>query len=166
VNPTVTINGGTIGGRSLINDRAICPDVQEHVPNAENIRTLCAVLNTLGDGFVESIDDTTLINIANSQPELSGGAIQGQAIQVPILEAPGQTRVGRFGWKDQHGSLLSFTADAYLNEMGITSRLKPIDTTTVCKSRRTPKIHPMSWAWPTSTILRNSCAGRKCHRVT
>src|SRR5256885_8211377 len=33
--------------------------------------------------------------------------------------------VGRFGWKDQHASLLSFSADAYLNEMGITNRLQP-----------------------------------------
>ena len=139
VNPAVTINGGTITGRSLINDRAICPDVQEHAPEAENIRTLRAVLNTLGDGFVESIDDSTLMGIANGQPGLSGGAIQGEAIQVPILETPGQTRVGRFGWKDQHGSLLSFAADAYLNEMGITSRLKPTDTTTICKTTTDPE---------------------------
>jgi CxxC motif-containing protein (DUF1111 family) len=113
VNPTVTINGGTISGRSLINDRAICPDVQEHVPDAENIRTLRAVLSTLGDGFVEAIDDNTLMDIAANQPRLSNGAIHGEAVQVSILEAPGHTRVGRFGWKDQHGSLLSFTADAY-----------------------------------------------------
>jgi CxxC motif-containing protein (DUF1111 family) len=142
VNPSVTINGGIIGGRSLINDRAICPDVQEHVPESENIRTLRAVLNTLGDGFVEAIDDNTLIGIANSQPSLSGGAIHGQAIQVPILEASGVTRVGRFGWKDQHGSLLSFTADAYLNEMGITSRLKPADTTSICKIKNDPEDTP------------------------
>jgi CxxC motif-containing protein (DUF1111 family) len=142
VNPAVTINGGTITGRSLINDRAICPNVQEHVPEAENIRTLRAVLNTLGDGFVESIDDSTLMGIANGQPGLSGGAIQGEAIQVPILETPGQTRVGRFGWKDQHGSLLSFAADAYLNEMGITSRLKPTDTTTICKTTTDPEDMP------------------------
>src|SRR6516164_1816648 len=32
VNPSVTINGGTISGRSLINDRAVCPDAQERVP--------------------------------------------------------------------------------------------------------------------------------------
>src|SRR2546426_2739367 len=38
--------------------------------------------------------------------------ICGQAISVPILEAPGQTGVGRFGWKDQHASLLSFSGDA------------------------------------------------------
>jgi CxxC motif-containing protein (DUF1111 family) len=44
-------------------------------------------------------------------------------INVPVAEAPGQTRVGRFGWKDQQASLLSFSGDAYLNEMGITNRL-------------------------------------------
>jgi CxxC motif-containing protein (DUF1111 family) len=142
VNPSVTINGGVISGRSLINDRAVCPDAQEHVPDAEDIRTLRAVLNTLGDGFVESIDDSTLIGIANNQPALSRGAIHGEAIQVPILEAPGQTRVGRFGWKDQHGSLLSFTADAYVNEMGITSRLKPSDMSTVCKTTTDPEDTP------------------------
>ena len=143
VNPIVPTNGGgTISGRSLINDRAVCPDVQEHVPDSENIRTLRAVLNTLGDGFVESIDDSTLIAIANNQANISGGDIHGEAIQVPILEAPGQTRVGRFGWKDQHGSLLSFTADAYINEMGITSRLKPMDTTSTCKTKADPEDTP------------------------
>ena len=38
---------------------------------------------------------------------------------------PGQTRVGRFGWKNQQASLVSFSADAYVNEMGITSPLQP-----------------------------------------
>jgi CxxC motif-containing protein (DUF1111 family) len=37
----------------------------------------------------------------------------------------GARRVGRFGWKSQHATLLAFSADAYLNEMGITSRLLP-----------------------------------------
>jgi CxxC motif-containing protein (DUF1111 family) len=144
VNPTVTINEGanTVGGRSVINDRATCPQAQENVPVAENIRTLRAVLNTLGDGFVEAIDDNTLIAIAQGQPALSNGLIQGEVIQVPVLEAPGQTRVGRFGWKNQHGSLLSFVADAQLNEMGRTSRLKPQDTTTVCKTTQDPEDQP------------------------
>jgi hypothetical protein len=65
VNPTVAIHAGTVSGRSLINDRAICPDVQEHVPEAEHIRILRAALSTLGDGFVEAIDDKTLIDIAS-----------------------------------------------------------------------------------------------------
>jgi CxxC motif-containing protein (DUF1111 family) len=136
VNPSVPINGGAnmISGRSIINDRAICPQVQEHVPESENIRALRAVLNTLGDGFVEAIDDNTLMTIAQNQPGQSNGLIQGEAIKVPLFEAPGQTRVGRFGWKDQHGSVLSFAADAYVNEMGVTNRLRPTDTTTVCNA--------------------------------
>jgi CxxC motif-containing protein (DUF1111 family) len=133
VNPTIFINDGkdTITGRSIVNDRAIGPQAQEHIPATENIRTLRAALNTLGDGFVEAIDDNTLIAIAAEQPHLSGGRVHGEVVEAPIFEAPGQTRVGRFGWKDQHSSLLSFIADAYLNEMGITNRLRPTEVTQV-----------------------------------
>ena len=144
VNPTIFINDGlsTITGRSIVNDRATCPQAQEHVPATENIRTLRAAVNTLGDGFVEAIDDNTLIAIAQRQSQESEGRIHGEAIQVPIFEAPGQTRVGRFGWKDQHSSLLSFIADAYVNEMGVTSRLRPKDATTVCKTTTDPEDQP------------------------
>jgi len=146
VNPSIPINGGanTISGRSLVNDRATCVEAQEHVPETESIRALRAVLNTLGDGFVEAVDDRTLLAIAASQPQQSDGLIQGEAIQVPILEAPGKTRVGRFGWKDQHGSVLSFAADAYQNEMGVTSRLRPTDSTSVCKTTSDPEDVPDS----------------------
>jgi len=144
VNPTILINDGLnrISGRSIVNDRAICPQAQEHIPATENIRALRAVLNTLGDGFVEAIDDNTLLAIAARQPEESDGLIHGEAVQAPIFEAPGQTRVGRFGWKDQHSSLLSFIADAYVNEMGVTNRLRPKDVTTVCKTTTDPEDQP------------------------
>jgi CxxC motif-containing protein (DUF1111 family) len=144
VNPTIFINDGknTITGRSIVNDRAIGPEAQEHIPATENIRALRAALNTLGDGFVEAIDDKTLIAIAEGQPELSEGRIHGEVVQAPIFEAPGQTRVGRFGWKDQHSSLLSFIGDAYLNEMGITNRLRPTDVTTVLKTTKDPEDQP------------------------
>jgi CxxC motif-containing protein (DUF1111 family) len=146
VNPTVLINDGanSISGRSIINDRAVIPQAQEHVPVTENIHALRAALNTLGDGFVEAIDDSTLLAIAQQQPDLSDGRIHGEAIQVPVLEAPGQTRIGRFGWKDQHSSLLSFIGDAYLNEMGVTNRLRPHDTTTIGKTTTDPEDVPDS----------------------
>ena len=144
VNPTITVNGGanTISGRSIVNDRSICTQAQEHVPDTENIRTLRAVLNTLGDGFVEAVDDQTFMAIAASQPGQSNGMIHGEAIQVPILEAPGQTGVGKFGWKDQDPTILSFSGDAYLNEMGVTNRLKPKDVTSVCKVTTDPEDTP------------------------
>ena len=144
VNPTISINEGTgtITGRSIVNDRAICTQAQEHVPDTETIRTFRAVLNTLGDGFVEAAGDQTFLTIAANQPGQSNGLIHGEAIQVPILEAPGQKGVGKFGWKDQDPTILSFSADAYLNEMGVTNRLKPKDVTSVCKVTTDPEDVP------------------------
>lgn len=121
-------------GGSLIQDRAIHPSLQEIVPDNETIRTFRTSLNVLGDGYVEAIDDRTLIEIARNQPRQSGGAIAGQVIEVPLLEVPGIKRVGRFGWKNQHASLLSFSADAYLNEMGITNRLLREENTALGQS--------------------------------
>src|SRR6266704_2763757 len=132
-NPEIPIARGTeiIKGRSLVNDRAICPnaafpgtEIQERVPDTENIRTFRVSLNVLGDGFVEAVADQTFVDLAKDQCK-KNHKICGQVLYVPIVEAPGQTRVGRFGWKDQQASLISFAADAYLNEMGITSRLQP-----------------------------------------
>jgi CxxC motif-containing protein (DUF1111 family) len=144
VNPTIPIDDGasSIGGRSIVNDRAVVPEAQEHVPATENIRALRAALNTLGDGFVEAIDDNTLMTIAAQQVHATHGKIHGEAIAVPVLEAPGQNRIGRFGWKDQHSSLLSFIGDAYLNEMGVTNRLRPTDVTTIGKVTADPEDVP------------------------
>jgi CxxC motif-containing protein (DUF1111 family) len=141
VNPNIPINRGqtVVPNRSLLNDRAICAEAQERAPGTENIRTFRMSLNVLGDGFVEAIDDNTLKAIAAAQPGQSGGRIRGQAILVPIAEAPGTTRVGRFGWKDQQASLLSFSGDAYVNEQGITSRLNMTDSTALCKTTTDPE---------------------------
>ena len=141
---TVPIYDGAnlIANRSIINDRALIPQAQESVPANENIRALRAALNTLGDGFVEAVDDSTLKAIAQHQIEVSDGRIHGEAIEVPVLESPGQTRIGRFGWKDQHSSLLSFVGDAYLNEMGVTNRLRPKDVTTIGKITSDPEDTP------------------------
>jgi CxxC motif-containing protein (DUF1111 family) len=145
-NPRIPIARGAevITGRSLVNDRAICPsgEFQERVPTRETIRTLRVSLNLLGDGFVEALADETLIDLARHQCRSTHGKICGQALRVPIVEAPGQTGVGRFGWKNQHASLLSFSGDAYLNEMGITSRLFPDEVTKLCNTVSEPNDTP------------------------
>jgi CxxC motif-containing protein (DUF1111 family) len=152
-NPEIPIAHGTevIKGRSLVNDRAICPnaafpneEIQERVPETETIRTFRLSVSMLGDGFVEAVADQTLIDLAQKQCKSSHRKICGQVLQVPIVEAPGQMGVGRFGWKDQHASLLSFSADAYLNEMGITNRLQPDEVTNLCNTVSEPNDKPGS----------------------
>jgi CxxC motif-containing protein (DUF1111 family) len=150
-NPEIPIARGTeiITGRTLVNDRAICPsgaypdtEIHERVPDSEKIRTTRISLNLLGDGFVEAVADQTLLDLAREQCRSSHGKICGQAIRVPIVEAPGETGVGRFGWKDQHASLQSFSGDAYLNEMGVTSRLFPDEVTNLCNTVSEPNDSP------------------------
>src|SRR5262249_37157252 len=149
--PTIPINRGgeLIRGRSLVNDRAICPsgafpntDAQEHVPDTETVRSIRLSLSLLGDGYVEAVADRTLIELSRSECETTHGEVCGHALRVPVVEAPGAVAVGRFGWKDQHASLLSFSADAYLNEMGITSRLQPAEVTFLCNTVDSPNDHP------------------------
>jgi CxxC motif-containing protein (DUF1111 family) len=135
-------------GGSLINQRGIptpnyndphkSAKVQERVPplytagiigggppitGEEDTRTLRTSLNTLGDGFVEAIADGTLVSIAAKQKGDTHQEVHGLVITVPVLEANNRRRVARFGWKNQHASLVSFSADAYLNEIGITNFL-------------------------------------------
>jgi CxxC motif-containing protein (DUF1111 family) len=125
-------NGNFIdaAGGSLINDRATNANIQERVPStAETVRTFRTSLNVLGDGFIEAIDSNNIVAVANGQPNQSGGQIAGQVIQVPVFEANNAVRVGRFGWKNQMASLLSFASDAYLNEQGITNRFNLVENT-------------------------------------
>ncbi len=110
-------------GGSLIADRATNPAIQEHLLPGNNTTTFRTSLNTLGDGFVEAIDSNDINTVRLNQP----AAMRGLLIQVPVLEANNATRTGRFGWKNQHASLLSFSGDAYINEMGITNRLFPVE---------------------------------------
>jgi CxxC motif-containing protein (DUF1111 family) len=116
-----TFNGGffeSLGG-SLIQSRATFPDIVEKVVPEDTTRTFRMSTSTLGGGYVECVADSTLTAIRDAQPE----DVRGTAPEVPVLEGDGSAGVGRFGWKCQHRSLISFASDAYLNEMGITSPL-------------------------------------------
>ena len=74
-----------------------------------------------GAGLVEAIPDETLLALEDPVDRNRDG-ISGRAAIIADV-ASGERRVGRFGWKAQHATLLAFGADAYRNEMGITNDL-------------------------------------------
>ena len=129
---TVHRTGRVVGGEffeslggSLVHSRATHPDIVERVNFEDDIRTFRISTNTLGSGFVEAISNETILAIQNQQPQ----DMRGSTLLVPVFEGNGNARLGRFGWKNQHASLESFSADAYLNEMGITSPTFPEENT-------------------------------------
>jgi len=78
-----------------------------------------------GLGLVEAVDDRTFIDLADAQR----GAVSGRVnMGFAIEDGPdGEPRVGRFGFKAAVPTLTHFSADATLNEMGLTNRFFPND---------------------------------------
>ena len=95
-------------GGSLIHHRAnTLSDLETVIESRTNVFTFRGSQSLFGDGFVEAIANSTLQQIAAAQPT----PMRGEIINVPVLEKPGETRIGRFGWKGQQASLVSFSAD-------------------------------------------------------
>jgi CxxC motif-containing protein (DUF1111 family) len=104
-------------GGSLLQAKAINPAVQEFIPSQANTIAHRKTPQLFGLGLIEAIPDTTIQALA-LRPSVDG--ITGRAAIVTDVVS-GLQRVGRFGMKAQHATILAFSADAYLNEMGITN---------------------------------------------
>lgn len=94
---------------------------QPKIPAEANVIARRAPIPLFGAGLVEAIADETIA--AGEDPEdRNADGIRGRAARVADV-VTGQMRIGRFGWKAQHATLLAFAGDAYRNEMGITNDL-------------------------------------------
>ena len=97
--------------------------VEERVPRQANVVARRRTTPLFGLGLVDAVPDDTLEQIADfQQNHLSATA--GRVNFVHDV-ASGQQRVGRFGWKCQNATLATFSGDAYVNEMGVTTPMFP-----------------------------------------
>jgi CxxC motif-containing protein (DUF1111 family) len=116
-------------GGSLIQASALSFAILETVQQGYNVQTFRTSPSLFGLGYVEAIGVSMFGRMIFDQRRLSGGRIVGEHIRVNVLESPARKRLGRFGWKNQHASLLSFASEANLDEIGITSPLHPVENT-------------------------------------
>ena len=117
--------GGPVIQQEGIGVASTCEFVGEVVPADANIQAGRRATALFGLGLVESVPDERLRAIAAMQQRLLP-AIAGRP-HVVMDVVSGQQRVGRFGWKSQVATLPHFAAEAYLNEMGITTPLFPAE---------------------------------------
>lgn len=110
-------------GGSLLQDHEINAVLHEVVPPEANVVAQRNTTPVFGAGLVEAIPDAEILRNVRRQPV---DGVLGKVSRVQDA-ATGQTLIGRFGWKAQQATLLSFSGDAYLNEMGITNRLFPVE---------------------------------------
>jgi CxxC motif-containing protein (DUF1111 family) len=96
---------------------------QPVLPVDTNVFARRVPIPLFGAGLVEAIPDETIRSLEDPI-DRNGDGVSGRAALIVDIET-GERRVGRFGWKAQHATLISFGADAYRNEMGITNDLFP-----------------------------------------
>ena len=114
-NPLTSLDG------TLLHDNFVNANCQETVPASANVTAKRITRPLWGDGLIEAIPDSAIVNNALiPNPDKIVGV-------VPYVTDPvdNKSHVGRFGWKGQFASLLTFVADASNNEIGLTNRVEP-----------------------------------------
>lgn len=101
---------------------------QAIIPDDATIIARRIPIPVFGDGLVEAIPDET-IRALEDPFDRDGDGVTGRAAII-VDVATQERRVGRFGWKAQQASLLTFGAAAYRDEMGITNDLFPLELAT------------------------------------
>lgn len=99
--------------------------LQPSIPAEANVVAHRKSLPLFGNGLVEGVPDADLIALEDPD-DLDGDGVSGRAARVFDLETQSEL-VGRFGWKAQQARLITFGAEAYRDEMGITNDLFPLE---------------------------------------
>jgi CxxC motif-containing protein (DUF1111 family) len=98
-------------------------DVEPSTATIHNVGRLTTPL--FGLGLVDSLPDSAFDTLAGREAAGIRGIVNRVSTVLPNPadgnQRTGATRVGRFGWKAGVPNLGQFSADAYLNEMGITT---------------------------------------------
>ena len=129
---TVTRFGRTVNGvfdplerqgGSLLQERSINPGIREVVPREANTVARRVTTPLFGAGLIEAIPDSTIVlgTLARKPAGIAG------KVSVVRDVVSGKNLIGRFGWKAQQATLLAFSGDAYVNEMGVTNRFFPTE---------------------------------------
>jgi hypothetical protein len=116
-------------GGSLLQSLSIDVGCRETIPAEATIIATRVTNSSMAFGLIEAIPDGAIA--ANADPDdADGDGISGRVHWVLPLESSPKSplRAGRFGWKAQVATVLSFSADATRNELGITNALIPTES--------------------------------------
>ncbi|MEY3143159.1 MAG: hypothetical protein RLY21_1652 [Planctomycetota bacterium] len=116
-------------GGSLLQILAISPTCRETLPAEATVVSTRVTNSSMAFGLIEAIPDSAIA--ANDDPtDADNDGISGRVHWVlPLESSPSSPlRAGRFGWKAQVATVLSFSGDATRNELGVTNALIPTES--------------------------------------
>ena len=138
-------------GGSLLQSLSISLECAETVPEQATVVASRLTNSSMAFGLVEAIPDAAIA--AHEDPtDTDGDGISGRVHWVLPLESSPRDplRAGRFGWKAQVATVLSFSGDATRNELGVTNALIPSENApngdmallAACDGVADPEDHP------------------------
>jgi CxxC motif-containing protein (DUF1111 family) len=117
------------------NNPTLCQVPVEVEPATATVRNVGRLVTPLfGLGLVDAMPDSFFDALAAAEPAATRGTARRVTVLLPMVrfdagaetgrpqQAVGSSRVARFGWKAAVPTLQQFAADAYINEMGITTQ--------------------------------------------
>jgi len=119
--PLTQFGGSLIQSQGIGPISASCNIPGETVPSQATIVAKRRTTPLFGLGLVDNVPDRVFFAIADLQKRLTPQIAGRPNLVTDVFTNPNRLTVGKFGWKGQVPSLKQFAADAYLNEMGITS---------------------------------------------
>jgi CxxC motif-containing protein (DUF1111 family) len=118
---TETRFGNSSGVFDLLHQASLNPSVQDLVPQNSTIVAHRKTTPIFGGGLIEAIPDATITANVHC-PSVDGVTGRPAILSDAVTTTIGTNFVGRFGWKCQESTLIAFSGDAYLNEIGVTNR--------------------------------------------
>jgi len=114
-------------GRCDPNNPTLCCVPLEHEPADATVHNVGRLTTpTFGLGLVDAMPDSFFDGLVAAEPAAVRGIVNRGQIVLPnpgdSSQSIGTTRVTRFGWKAGVPTLTQFSADAYVNEMGISTQ--------------------------------------------
>ncbi len=121
--PSARLGGSLIQIKGITN--GACSQPGEQVPAAANVVAGRQTTPLFGLGLLDAVPGWLLRQLADPTDRDRDG-ISGR-LNIVVSPATQRSEIGRFGWKAQVPSVFVFSGDAYLNEMGITNNLFPVE---------------------------------------
>jgi len=116
-------HGGPLARSRSVAELGLHCGLAPGIPADANLSSVRNAPGLHGSGLIDAIPDEEIL--AGAVPR--GNGVHGRPHLIRDLD--GRQRVGRFGWKGDTATLRQFVADAFRNELGITSPLAPADFT-------------------------------------
>jgi CxxC motif-containing protein (DUF1111 family) len=114
-------HGGPVARAHSIAELGSPCDAMPGIPATANVTSVRNAPALYGAGLIDTIPDDEIEAGAISRD----AGVHGRPHKIAV--AGGGTRIGRFGWKADTATLREFVANAFRNELGITSPLAPFD---------------------------------------